>query len=425
MIQNSDQRSSVSFFKKLSEIWKTNSKFTIHPFKSLHSRHLLPLSVPDYAARFSFELVILTIAIFAVIVNFSLNNHANHISSSDQSVIFSFLKNNPNLNRNLLTNSDTTTILAQTDQLIAKAQAQSTLGVVLTSTQILNSRPNPTTIQEDVILKTNPADTQNTNRQGLTKYDVAPGDTITGIASSFGISPQTIMMENKLNENTVLKPGQELTILPTTGITYTLKPSDTLESILNKYKISENDFLDANNIESFNDLDIGSIVVIPMQNVSLPQAPKPRSKFVLDETNKVALKQALAPDNLITGPISFIWPTSVKSITQGFSRRHSGIDISDSKMEPIYAAADGFVEISGYQANGYGNTIVINHGGGFKTRYGHASELYVQAGDFVKAGQLIAKQGRTGRVRGATGIHLHFEIIKNGIHVNPLEYVKP
>ncbi|MBX4186996.1 MAG: M23 family metallopeptidase, partial [Candidatus Doudnabacteria bacterium] len=70
-------------------------------------------------------------------------------------------------------------------------------------------------------------------------------------------------------------------------------------------------------------------------------------------------------------------------------------------------------------------TIVINHGNGFKTRYGHASELYVSAGDYVKQGQLIAKQGNTGRVRGVTGIHLHFEILKNGKRVNPLSYVRP
>jgi murein DD-endopeptidase MepM/ murein hydrolase activator NlpD len=94
-------------------------------------------------------------------------------------------------------------------------------------------------------------------------------------------------------------------------------------------------------------------------------------------------------------------------------------------MEPIYASESGFVESAGYVTNGYGNMILINHGNGFKTRYGHASELYVKAGEYVTKGQLIAKQGHTGHVRGATGIHLHFEIIVNGHVVNPLKYVKP
>lgn len=424
-------RSWISFFKqKLSSVlsnlalaWKSNSKFTIHPFKSLHSRHLLPLSISDYAARFSLELVILAIAGLGLIINFSVNNHA---VSSNQSVIFAFLKNNPSLNRSLLNVSDTTTVIAQTDKLITQAQANA--GVVLTSS-LNDSVPSSdaTTIQADVIVKTNPSDTQSTGRLGLTKYTVQPGDTVVSVATSFGISPQTIMMENKLNQESLLKAGSDITILPTTGITYTLKDGDTLDSILKKYKVSEDDFLNANNIESFEDLAPGSEIVIPLQNITVPGQAKPAapSRFVKDESNKIALKQASAPADLEESQVSFIWPTPVKSISQGFSSRHSGIDISDSKMEPVYAACSGFVEISGYQANGYGNTMVINCGNGFKTRYGHLSEIYVSAGDYVTQGQLIAKQGRTGRVRGATGIHLHFEIIKDGRQVNPLKYARP
>jgi len=390
----------------------------------------LPLSAGDYIARFSLELVVLTITTLGLIVNFSLASHANLITSADQSVIFSFLKANPSLNRSLLSSSDTTTILTKNDQLIPEALAQSTRGVILTSTQATaatnqNLAAGATTIQEDVIVKTNPADTQSPGRLGLTKYQVSSGDTVISIAASFGISPQTVMLENKLNENSAIKPGQELTILPITGLTYTLKESDTLESILKKYKIAEDDFLDANNIESFEDLEVGSTVVIPM-TVNMPQAPKPAPRFVRDDSNKIALKRASSPEGFDDGgAVEFSWPTTIHTITQGFHRRHPALDISDSKMEPIFAAADGFVEVSGYETNGYGNTIMINHGNGFKTRYGHASELFVQAGDFVKRGQTIAKHGRTGRVRGTTGIHLHFEIIKNGVRVNPLAYVRP
>lgn len=330
------------------------------------------------------------------------------------------------MNPRLLSSSDTTTILAKSDRQVSKVSAQSVFGIVLASAAPAKTPiSDPTTIQADVIMKTNPADTQNTSRLGLTKYNVQSGDTLISVASSFGISPQTIMMENKLDTTSIIKPGQELTILPTTGITYTLKAGDTLDSILSKYKVLEEDFLDANNIESFDDLDVGATVVIPLHNVTLPTKPKPPSTFVKDESNKIALKTAQTPADFTAGPISFVWPTTVRKITQGFSSRHSGIDISDSKEEPIYAAADGFVEISGFQSNGYGNTIVINHGSGFKTRYGHASTLYVSAGDYVKKGQQIAKQGHTGRVRGTTGIHLHFEVIKNGVHQNPLAYVKP
>jgi murein DD-endopeptidase MepM/ murein hydrolase activator NlpD len=344
-------------------------------------------------------------------------------------VIFSFLKHNPTLNAPLLSANDTTTIFAKVDQLVPVAQASTQNGIMLASNQFgttNSSTPNTTTIQENVIVKTNPADIENFSRHGTTTYDVKAGDSIVSIASSFGISPQTIMIENKLDETSKIKPGQQLTILPTTGISLTIKESDTMEAILKKYKITEDDFLDANNLETFDDLDIGAVVVIPMDSVSMPAKPKSANPvFVKNESNKVALKQAESPADLIKDILSFIWPTTVRTITQGFSSRHTGLDISNSQKIEIYAAEDGFVELSGYQANGYGNTIVINHGNGFKTRYGHASVLKVTAGQYVVKGQVIAIQGNTGRVRGATGIHLHFEIIKNGKKVNPLVYVKP
>ena len=376
-------------------------------------------------ARFSLELVVLCIAVIAIYNNFSLFHNANVVSSSDESIIFSFIKNHPGINSPLISNAQTSTILAKND-LLVNNRSQSQSGIILASSLDSSTlHTDPTTIQDDVVVKTNPSDTENPTHAGVTKYQVASGDTISGIAASYGISPQTIMMENKIDETTILKPGQQLTILPTTGISHTITEQDTMQAILDKYKISEDDFLNANNIESFDDLQIGAVAVIPLNSVTLPSVPKPATKFVKDESNRIALKQATAPEDLEQGPVSFIWPTPVHAITQGFSSRHIGLDISDSKTEPIYASAAGFVEISGYQTNGYGNTIVINHGSGFKTRYGHASELYVSAGDYVQAGQLIAKQGHTGRVRGVTGIHLHFEIIKNGIRVNPLLYVHP
>ena len=360
--------------------------------------------------------MVLIIATLAIITNVTLSSHANLLESKDFSVIFSYLRSNPDLNIPLLASSDTTTILARADRLIYEASAQSNYP------QATLANSSQTTIQENVIVKTNPADTGSALRQGRTVYQVEGGDTIVGIAGSFGISPTTIMLENKLDETSIIKPGQQLTILPTTGISHVFKENETIESLAQKYKVSEDDLLDANDLELAEDALAGDILVIPLPRVDLPARPAP-SKFVRDESNKIALKQAAVPSNFVGG-LNFIWPTPVRTITQGFKRGHTGLDISDSKKEPIYASEEGFVEVSGWQS-GYGNTIVLNHGNGFKTRYGHASELYVSAGDKVAQGQVIAKQGRTGRVRGVTGIHLHFEIIKNGSRVNPLGYVKP
>lgn len=365
------------------------------------------------------------VAIIGLTANFALNSRAYLLESSDQSTVFSYLKNNPGLNNPLLAQSQTTTILARTDQWVSSAFASvSTNANFVSYSSPKADASDPTTIQENVIVKTNPADTDNFLHTGKTTYEVISGDTVVGIASSFGISPETIMLENKLSENSVIKPGQKLTILPTTGISHALKEGETIADLAKKYNVSEDDILDVNDLELAEDVLAGDVLTIPLAKVNLPAAPKAPSRFVQDNSNQVALRQASPPANFASGALSFIWPTPPRGITQGFKRGHAGIDISNSRMEPIYASEEGFVEISGWQS-GYGNTIVINHGNGFKTRYSHASELYVSAGDNVAQGQVIAKQGRTGRVRGVTGIHLDFRIMKNGVSVNPLAYVKP
>jgi LysM repeat protein len=262
--------------------------------------------------------------------------------------------------------------LARADQWASANEASSPFGTVVMATTA--QAAGMTTIQENVIVKTNPADTQNFMRHGTTEYTVSSGDSIISIASSFGISPQTIMMENKLNETATLRPGQKLTILPTTGISHTVGKTETVESIASKYKVSEDDILDLNDIELAEDVSAGATLVIPLAKVELPRT----TSIVKNNTNQIALKQVPTPAGFIGGS-DFIWPTPVRTITQGFHRLHSGLDISNSHKESIYAAADGFVELSGWRA-GYGNTVILNHGNGFKTLYGHSSELYVKAG---------------------------------------------
>jgi murein DD-endopeptidase MepM/ murein hydrolase activator NlpD len=78
------------------------------------------------------------------------------------------------------------------------------------------------------------------------------------------------------------------------------------------------------------------------------------------------------------------------------------------------------VAIAGWSTVGYGNMILIDHGNGYQTRYGHLSAFIVGAGDSVKKGQLIGRVGSTGN---STGPHLHFEIIQRGVHRNPFSYL--
>ena len=96
---------------------------------------------------------------------------------------------------------------------------------------------------------------------------------------------------------------------------------------------------------------------------------------------------------------------------------HQGLDISTEKGQPVYATADGVVDAASYTGD-YGNLIVLKHGFGLATRYGHLSAFAVGVGTAVKRGDVIGYVGSTGR---STGSHLHYEIVANGSNINPLK----
>lgn len=104
----------------------------------------------------------------------------------------------------------------------------------------------------------------------------------------------------------------------------------------------------------------------------------------------------------------------------GFRESHQGLDIAGPAGSPIRSAADGEVKLAGW-AGGYGNVVVIDHGMGYSTRYGHNRLLLVKKGDRVKRGQTIALMGQTGK---ATGPHCHYEVWYNGRAVNPYRFLK-
>jgi len=132
-------------------------------------------------------------------------------------------------------------------------------------------------------------------------------------------------------------------------------------------------------------------------------------------------------ESLITATPS-IWP-SRGMVTSEFGVRaslfhtgtsmHQGMDVAAPPGTLIRAAADGVVTVAGWES-GYGNLVIISHGYGLVTKYGHCSGYMVRAGQLVKRGQHIATVGSTGQ---ATGPHLHYEVVVHGVQVNPRKYI--
>jgi murein DD-endopeptidase MepM/ murein hydrolase activator NlpD len=123
-----------------------------------------------------------------------------------------------------------------------------------------------------------------------------------------------------------------------------------------------------------------------------------------------------------------LWPTR-GWVTSDFGARldpytaertmHRGLDIATPSGQPVASPSDGTVVFAGTE-NGYGKVLVIDHGYGVKTRYGHLSEIFVKAGEHVKRGGRVAAVGNTGR---STGPHLHYEVRINGIPENPRKFI--
>ena len=146
-------------------------------------------------------------------------------------------------------------------------------------------------------------------------------------------------------------------------------------------------------------------------------------------TTTLANNQAEFASKVLEGvTIPSLWPANGR-ITSGFADRtdpinggyeyHKGIDISVGTGSPVYATAGGKVVISKYSSS-YGYYVVIDHGNEYKTLYAHNSELLVKVGDYVEAGQQIARSGATGNV---TGPHVHYEVIENGVNVDPRDFM--
>jgi murein DD-endopeptidase MepM/ murein hydrolase activator NlpD len=271
----------------------------------------------------------------------------------------------------------------------------------------------------------NPEDTESSEaqddptaiRKETITYVVQPGDVLGKIAQEYGISVNTILWENDLSWNSTIRPGQKLNVLADSGINYEIKSGDTVLAIAKKYQTEAKEIVEINKLADAGDIQIGDLLFIPngVKPTAVVSSYKPKPAPVSAYSDKVVPPAA----DTNTGT-KFLWPLTSHRITQYYHWGHSGLDVGDKTGNPIYAAEAGKIERSGW-SRGYGYNVVINHGNGLKTIYGHASQLLVKAGDSVARGETIALIGNTG---WSTGPHLHFEVRVNEVRKNPLNYIK-
>jgi LysM repeat protein len=235
---------------------------------------------------------------------------------------------------------------------------------------------------------------------------VKAGENFWGIAKKRNYTIDTIVGCNPQFKNLIAGLGEQI-ILPNLGGTiHQVKDGETLQEIAELYNVTEDYIKTYNNIKR--KVKTGDIIFM--------QGKKP--VLLNEDMSKLFATRRLFRSPL-AGEYTSLIGTRNDPLIQGVTKMHNGVDIRAKIGTWVGAAAAGRVTEAGF-ANGYGYYIRIQHDNGYSTLYGHLSKIHVKQGQRVKAGQLIAKSGNTGRT---TGPHLHFSIFRNGAVKNPLDYL--
>jgi murein DD-endopeptidase MepM/ murein hydrolase activator NlpD len=259
------------------------------------------------------------------------------------------------------------------------------------------SAPVPREVPDGVIPVVTNEKAETTNAIAkLQTHTVAAGETLGAIAELYQVDVDTLLSANPDIGETI-HPGEQLLILPRKGLLHTVDVGDTLWRIAHLYNVEIAAIIDANAKQN-EQLAIGEKLFIPDG-----KRPSRSSDIPVSRGN-------------IT---RFIWPTQGElSSPFGYrwGRLHAGIDIANDIGTSVRVAMAGRVSYVGWYG-GYGYVVMVEHGQGYDTLYGHLSDYVVAKGQHVQTGQLIAHIGNTG---DSTGPHLHFEVHKDGQPINPV-----
>lgn len=227
---------------------------------------------------------------------------------------------------------------------------------------------------------------------------VKRGESLSVIAARYGVSPEQLAVLNSVSDPDKILPGQEL-VVAASAATHRVKPGESVSVIAKSYGVTVASIALVNRLKDPDRVRVGQVLTIPPMGGGVAQA--------LAGTRSRTYRRTLDR-----------WPVR-GTVTSEYGprggRMHEGIDIAVPRGTPIRAVAAGRVSYADW-AGSYGILVKIDHGGGLETRYAHNSRLVAKPGDYVAAGEIVARSGSTGQ---STGPHLHFELRVQGEAVDP------
>jgi murein DD-endopeptidase MepM/ murein hydrolase activator NlpD len=294
--------------------------------------------------------------------------------------------------------------------------------------------------REDLLVQTGQTSTPVPENRGRTESDVyvvKSGDTLSSIASFYNITTDTLRWVNDLSEVALIRPGDELTVPPGDGVLVKVQDGDTLEKLAEKYSsnpqlIIENEYNYAYISYPDYKLTAGTEIFIPDG-----RPPEPAKPVYTPPTYSGITYNPPANSSTVSASRFLRWPVAggTGRLTQCFSGWHNGIDIASygNGFPDVVAAANGTVTFAGCQSGscpgagftkgGYGLAwaVIIDHGNGLQSVYGHLNRIYVRSGQSVSGGQAIGQMGESGT---AYGVHVHFMLLRGGWSwTNPAPYM--
>lgn len=272
-------------------------------------------------------------------------------------------------------------------------------------------------------------------------YIVTPGDTLRAIANATGAGTEAIGAANGIIEPYTIYAGQRLRI--PAGRYHLVRPGETGIAIARAYGVPWSQIVTANDLAEPYVLRAGRRIIIPRPGNATPTAAERAQAFQLDLDDLVTGSEPalagsarptapsasptriLPPDAAIAAPLrrtgSFAWPLNGSIVRRfgpaGTGARFDGIKIAARMGTPVLATADGVVAYTEQKFAGLGGLVMLKHGDGWTSFYGHNSQLLVQRGQSVKRGQTIALSGQSGN---ADQPELHFELRQGRTAVDPL-----